>query len=560
MTDLRNTREKIALVLDFLSIVAFLIIILIFITGGYRGAIFGIFISIRALLNPVLFLICIYIFRIFFLGEKIESSLPIKILLKIVKSINNNPGKFLILLSIYLIYFKILQHIGYDTYSHDLSVFDYPIHYTLNGKFMYYPWWDSITNYLGIHFSPILLAIVPLYVIFDSPVILLILQGLFISLALIPLFKISEESKFTKEEKLLIGLAFIFNPYTWEGFIYNFHIEVLYPLLFFSAYYTVIKKRYILHSIFIVIILLIKEDAFIYCIMLELFFLIFTDNRRIAILNIALSLIWGIMTLKVIMPSFYIDGNMRNLVAERYGHMGSNFVEIISYILTHPIDMFKLMFNKAFGGFLLSFAFLPVLYMKLSIFALPSIFINLLSRAESQSNLGLYYAMSAIPFYFIAIAISMERFHQKWRKRLLLLIFIIGIVCFRTTGCMIPDYNDFKAHFLFANFHTKDGISAQSNIVPHLPRYKNMKVYPERDGNTIYIMLKLTGFNGVNKSRIEYYKEILHLIDNEGFTVGEYFFPFVILNRDDDRSEGNEKELKVRLNLVKLISEIKHKH
>ena len=166
MLNKTNLKDKLLLLLGITAITYIIIIVLILITGGYRGSIAGIQISARALLNPVIILVFLLIVRYTASKENIGSSSPMKILLRLRSYVIENPQKAFVLLTLYLIYFKYFQHLGYDTYSHDLSVFDYPIHYTLNGKFMYYPWWGSINNYFGIHFSPILLAIVPIYIIY----------------------------------------------------------------------------------------------------------------------------------------------------------------------------------------------------------------------------------------------------------------------------------------------------------------------------------------------------------------------------------------------------------
>jgi len=256
------------------------------------------------------------------------------------------------------------------------------------------------------------------------------------------------------------------------------------------------------------------------------------------------------------MPYLQSQGNIHNLLKDRYGYLGNSYIEMILYILSHPLEMCKALFNKPLLLFFLSFALLPLLYLKLTIFGLPSLFINLLSKGESQSNLALYYTMSAIPFFLISTLYALKKFNQKWRRGLVLFFLIISMTSYRTNGCMIPSRNDITAHNLFASFYTDDQISAQSNIVPHLPRYTNISIYPERNKKTGYIMLKLTGFNGIlNKTRKEYYSEILNIIENQGFIAEEYLFPYVILKKEINQLEINNNTLKLRNDLLKLIGE-----
>lgn len=541
--------------MDIISFTYILIIMAIIITGGYKGSLLGIYVSARSLLNPIIILLSSIALRYLLSRDDLSSSISVKFLINIRSYLLNASFRNLfIAVTLFLIIFKLLQHYSYHTYACDLSLFDYPIHYTLKGQFMYSPWWSSLKNFFGIHFWPILTFIVPFYLIYDSPIILLILQGIFTSLALIPITAIAKENGFDREDRIYIGIFYIFNLFLWRGFEYNFHIEILYPLFLFFAFYTAFKQRFLLHTIFILLTLSIKEDAFFHCIMLEAFFFVFNGNRRIALLNIMLSLIWGFFTLKFALPYLRPEEFANIFLIDRYGHLGSNYTEIILYVISHPLEMCRMIFRVSLLRFILSFGFLPLLHLKLSIFGFPSLLIHLFTNFPPQFNLKFYHALPAIPFFVISSIFVLKKVDIKWRKRLLLLLVIISLSSFRTPGWLIPTPADIRAHFIFANFNTEEVISAQANIFPHLPRSANISIYPNRINDAKYIMLKLNRRHAtIEMTKEEYYKKIIELIDEGNYRIERYFYPYVILRREKRDSRLDDKMKQLREDVLKII-------
>ena len=63
---------------------------------------------------------------------------------------------------------RLLQHYSFRTNAFDLSIFDYGLYYTLKGRFLWTPFL-GVDHLLADHFSPALLALVPLYLLHDGP-------------------------------------------------------------------------------------------------------------------------------------------------------------------------------------------------------------------------------------------------------------------------------------------------------------------------------------------------------------------------------------------------------
>ena len=93
------------------------------------------------------------------------------------------------LVSLLLILAKVFQHFQFGTRAYDLGIQGSVAWNTAQGNWFY----DSVHlqgNYLGDHFSPFYLFISWLFLIWESPLILLILQSLGIGLAAVALYKL----------------------------------------------------------------------------------------------------------------------------------------------------------------------------------------------------------------------------------------------------------------------------------------------------------------------------------------------------------------------------------
>ncbi len=546
--------------LDILSYISLFLIAGVLFTGGYKGEICGIYINFRRLEIPLYLLLLSITVRYLITKESIIETMPVKILNNIKTYLLKKPFKTLfIFISIYLIYFKLLQHFSYFTYANDLSIFDYPIHFTLKGRFMYFPWLTEVKNFLGVHFWPIVIAIVPFYLIYDSPILLLVLQAIFAALALIPLLKIARDNGFNKEESVYLGIFFIFNLFMWRGFEYNFHIEMLYPFFILFASYTAFKKNYLLHTVFILLTLTVKEDAFFHCIMLELFLLIFSGNKKsIAIINIVIAFVYGAITLKIILPYLQNGVDTHGFLTGRYGHLGSGYSEIIFFLITHPLQLCKMIFRDSLFKIFLSFGFLPLLHLKLSIFGIPSLLVHFITDFPPQYNLEFYHSLPALPFFAISTIFALKKMNSTWRKRLLIALVIISLISFRTPGLLIPSSAEIKAHNIFSKFPLDEKATAQANIYPHLPRSDSLSIFPERTSDAKYVFLKLNRWHAIlNMTRCDYFQKIIRLIDKERFVVEIYYPPFVILKKDTSNRKVSEETKILKKDLLKRIENAK---
>ena len=158
----------------------------------------------------------------------------------------------------------IIKHRTFTTYAWDLGIFNQAFYTTTTlGKTFYYTCelhFVQSGSFFGIHFSPILYAILPVYSLFPGPETLLIIESLILALAAYPLFLIS--TKLLDSQKgLLISIIYLANPVIQGINSYDFHVQIFFPILIFSAQYLFLEEKWIEHLVAVLLVLMIQEQA-----------------------------------------------------------------------------------------------------------------------------------------------------------------------------------------------------------------------------------------------------------------------------------------------------------
>ena len=198
-------------------------------------------------------------------------------------------------------------------------------------------------NLLGDHFEPILLFIAPLYKLWPSVYVLIILQSLLLASAIIPLYLIA---KYRLKERLLI-FAFIVSyilsrPLRGVG-LFDFHPECFILPLLFWAYYFLITRKNALLFLTLLVLLLCKEDTAFLISGLGIF--AFFAQKRIGLgvsLFISGIATWILIT-KIVIPHFN--------PLHKYGYMnrlpfGLTYKDNIKAIINKPLLLSRLILDK----------------------------------------------------------------------------------------------------------------------------------------------------------------------------------------------------------------------
>lgn len=133
---------------------------------------------------------------------------------------------------------------------------------------------DVLLSHFVVHISPIYYLLLPFYFIFPSAMTLQIGQAVLVASGIIPAILIARHYKLSNGTQILVALIYATYPAISMGCFYDFHENCfLLPLLLWVFYFFE-KEKYLWMYVFVILTLMVKEDAAIYVIFFALYILL----------------------------------------------------------------------------------------------------------------------------------------------------------------------------------------------------------------------------------------------------------------------------------------------
>lgn len=351
-----------------------------------------------------------------------------------------------LIVAIFTVFYSFISWLrlaNFFTTNWDLGIISQSLWTTTHGYIMY-----ETTNYansgapsfLIVHSTFIAIPIAFFYSLYASPVFLLILQALIVSLSSIPLYLLSKEHIGNSRLSLLVVIVYLSSVAIISSILYDFHWEAFIPLEALSFFYFLDKGK--LSRAFLVFI--------IGCATLEVFpflaagFILFdlSNKRKFSDLGFKDSVTRKAVILLFISALAYVG------------------IRFIQKVLVPPLVGFTpslgsvgsstlLIFNVSFTGATLtsslsywmilyfSFLFVPVLYPKHFVAMLPWFFSSIFLDPSFSSHLGNQYAFVAIPGLITGFMFGVRELKTRWQNSYAItLALIISSV---TLLALIPD-------------------------------------------------------------------------------------------------------------------------
>jgi len=219
---------------------------------------------------------------------------------------------------------------GYD--GLDLAIFNQVFFNTIHGNLFAFTIHPS--SYLGDHAEFIILLLAPLYALWQSPLCLLLLQALMISLCAWPLFLIAKKV-LAVNWAFFIACLWLINPFLQNMTLYEFHILpfAMFTLLWMFYFWQAEKFKPFL--LFLFLSLLVREDVALVVMFFGIMSWVLKRRQfKWSILPFILGGVWFYLVMKVI-AHFAPDGSYKFL--ELYSWLGNTPLEMIKNIFAHPL-------------------------------------------------------------------------------------------------------------------------------------------------------------------------------------------------------------------------------
>lgn len=161
-------------------------------------------------------------------------------------------GVIIIISSLFLFYVSLLRYENFYTTNWDFGIAEQLL-WTGSHGYLLFETGDYSTSFahsfLQIHSVYIALILSPIYAHFPGPSFLFIFQSLAVSLSIIPLYFIVSTNFRERKLIFLIILIYLTSFGLLSAFFYDFHWELLIPIEYFSLFYLVSQKKYLLSII-----------------------------------------------------------------------------------------------------------------------------------------------------------------------------------------------------------------------------------------------------------------------------------------------------------------------
>lgn len=267
-----------------------------------------------------------------------------------------------------------------------------------------------------IHTDLILVFLAPLYLLYPSPNLLLIVQALAVGISVVPIFLISK--KVIKKDFLgvLIGAVFLLSPNTLWANMYDFHaVMLVIPLLFFGFYFLLIKK-WLPFWIVIGLSLLTKENVGLFVAMMGVLAFFKFKEKRVGIVLFVLGMGFSVAAVKVIMPFF--NGSKQHWAWGMYD-FSHGIIPTVWHNLTN-IDSLKY-----YRDLLAPYGFLPIIALPWLLPALPDLLINVTSGQGGMKSLVFHYQSLIIIALTIGLIYAFSYLVKHQKMMILAVVFLL---------------------------------------------------------------------------------------------------------------------------------------
>ncbi|MBI2593660.1 DUF2079 domain-containing protein [Candidatus Daviesbacteria bacterium] len=383
-------------------------------------------------------------------------------------------------------YHSLKKHLQYDSHAFDLGIYTQSTY--LYGQGIFYNTLKHM-NLLGDHFGPILIFFAPLYRIFPSPVTLLIIQALFVSLASIPIYLVSLNLLKNKLLSFLVSLSYLTSIGVLTAINFDFHLATISVLPLSLIVYFWHFKRWKFYWITLVFSLLFKEDIPIFIFGLGLFQLL-KKQRLAGISTLIFSVISFIFIKFFLMPLIW-EGADQAYISTSILPLTSP-LELIYLLIIRPGIFLDQLFNSqvklgTFFALYKGFAFMPILspFSWLAVF--PYLYLRFTSSYIQMWGTEFHHNINLEPFLAYSAIFGIKSFNIPHKPVIILLLFFLftsglapNSLIISTLQSKPPDLSRFNYINNGLKIIPKNSpVSAQSPIVPHLINREKIYLYPE---------------------------------------------------------------------------------
>ncbi len=270
---------------------------------------------------------------------------------------------------------------------------------------------------LGDHFTPVYLALIPVYFVFPHPETLLIAQTAALAAGAWPVYLLARLKLPPGYAVLWVLVYLVFVPLAYIN-LYDFHETALSVAPLGFALYFLERGRRLWFVVFLLITFLVKEEMALIGAGFGLYALLGKRDWKLGLPVIVGSVAAFEVILQVAIP-YFSGGRGFPYIADRYAAVGGSPAGIVRTALTDPLRIVRAVAQVKKLDFVVAL-FGPVLGLSAiagwaAILVVPTLTYTLLSSYEPQFSFSAQYSAPLIPLIVGTAIIALSRIPARGR-------------------------------------------------------------------------------------------------------------------------------------------------
>lgn len=394
-----------------------------------------------------------------------------------------------------------LKHLAFNSSAYDLAIYDQVLWNSAHGRLFEASVLAGSPVYLGHHFSPILLALVPLYWIWPSPLALVIVQAILLAMAGLPIYWLARDRLGNSTLPLALLLAYLLHPATAYIALFDFHGLALAAPLLSIALFLLMRHRFKLFGLALVCLFLVREDMGLVGAAIGIYVMVVQRRRFFGLLLAVAGMVWTLVLIGYVIPDF--NANRQYPYMSFYADSGTALRDVLASLLHDPGFLIRQALTPGKLAYLPQLlgpvAGLALLGLPALIVALPTLASVLLANSVPAALIRYQYSAPLLPPLFFASILGLawlrERYKPRWpslTRRLAGLLLVAALLCAYLYG-PLPLARDFEAQTyqadprlagaraLIAQIPPDASVVAQSGLVPQISHRSVVQIFAAAD-------------------------------------------------------------------------------
>jgi uncharacterized membrane protein len=351
---------------------------------------------------------------------------------------------------------SILRHRAFNTGRYDLGNMVQTVWNTAHGHFLQMTSGDGVQiSRLAAHFDPILAVFAPLWWIWPSPEMLLVVQAIAVALGALPVFWLARKHLGSDRAGLAFALVYLLYPATEWLTLNEFHpVALACPLLLFAFWY-LDEGPLLPFAVFAAIAMTTKEEVGLVVAAMGVWYAV-KRRPRAGTAIAGAGVLVSALAIAVVIPHF--NSGAESSFYGRYDAIGGSAGGIAKTAVTHPWTLFEQAFQHRDLHYLLHLlaplSFLFVLSPLALAAFLPEAALNQLSATPTQTSIHFHYLAAAIPPLVAATVLGAAALTRRFPTRtgaVLVTAVAVAVAANWKLGAVplwtvMPGGEDFQAH------------------------------------------------------------------------------------------------------------------